>query len=269
MKEEMHEISKKKAERMPAEMEKEDFLLHQIDEFREKAKQLQKLMRLKESKAKELQSLVNERQDKAEELEQLLNERQEEADQLVKDFNQRLKELSVKVTNQMTEMETSISYQVTQAKNASEAQLEANRKLNEEQLEANRKLNEEQLETNRRLNEEQLEKSKQFLEEQVMANKKLNESQIAEVKELLDTTATRLDSVKTDLSEKVHKENVKYYRNIQDLFKEFDSRMEKMNDMEKGLGSVRGYVKCLTWFSILNFVVLIGFLLYSLGIFSF
>ena len=254
----MHEITGREVERVDETVDKEDFLLSQIDEFREKAKQLQRLLLSKESKVQELQSLVNERQDKAEELEQILSARQEEADQIMKDFNQKVDELSAKVTHKMTEIEASISHQVTQAKNASVAQLEANRKLNEEQMEANKKLS-----------EEQLSKNKQFLEEQAIANKKLSEGQIAEVKVLLDAATTQLESIKTDLSEKVHSENVKCYRNIQDLFTEFDSKIEKMDEMEKGVGAIRGYVKCLTWFSILNFVVLIGFILYSLGIFNF
>ena len=245
-------------ERTKETVDKEDFLLSQIDEFREKAKQLQTLLLSKESKVQELQSLVNERQDKAEELEQILSARQEEADQIMKDFNQKVDELSAKVTHKMTEIEASISHQVTQAKNASVAQLEANRKLNEEQIEASKKLN-----------EEQLAKNKQFLEEQAIANKKLSEGQIAEVKVLLDTATTQLESIKTELSEKVHSENVKCYRNIQDLFTEFDSKIEKMDEMEKGVGAIRGYVKCLTWFSIINFVVLVGFILYSLGVFNF
>ncbi len=43
-------------------MEKEDFLLSQIDEFREKAKQLQDLLAAKENTVQELQSIVNERE---------------------------------------------------------------------------------------------------------------------------------------------------------------------------------------------------------------
>lgn len=257
----IHEISELVAERNEStvqELEKEDLLLNQIDEFREKARQLQDLLSSKESKAKELQTLVNERQDKAQELEQLLNARKEEANQIMRIFNLKVDELTAQVTGKMTEMEVSISNQVSQAKNASVAQLEANRKLNEEQIEASKKLN-----------EEQLAKNKQFLEEQAIANKKLSEGQIAEVKVLLDTATTQLDSIKTDLSEKVHSENVKCYRNIQDLFNEFDSKIEKMDEMEKGVDAIRGYVKCLTWFSIINFVVLVGFILYSLGVFNF
>lgn len=246
------------SERTPAKVEKEDFLLSQIDEFREKARQLQELLFSKESKVQELQSLVNEREDKAQELEQILTERQEQADLIMKDFNKKVDELSEKVTNKMADIEVSISNQVSEVKNASMAQLEANRRLNEDQIAANKKLSEDQLATN-----------KQFLEEQAIANKKLSEGQIAEVKQLLDNAAAQLESIKTDLSEKVHSENVKCYRNIQDLFNEFDSKIEKMDGMEKTIGSIRGYMKCLTWFSIVNFVVLIAFVLYSLGVFNF
>lgn len=257
-KKESSDIDKREMERTRTRVEREDFLLSQIDEFREKAKQLQELLASKESKAQELQSLVSEREDKAQQLAQILTERQEEADLIMKDFNKKVDELSDKVTNKMTDIEASISSQVAEVKNASMAQLEENRKLSEEQIAANKKLSEEQLATN-----------KQFLEEQAIANKKLSEGQIAEVKQLLDNATTQLESIKTDLSEKVHSENVKCYRNIQDLFNEFDSKIEKMDDMEKSVGAIRGYVKCLTWFSIINFVLLIAFILYSLGLFNF
>ncbi len=41
-------------------------------------------------------------------------------------------------------------------------------------------------------------------EEQAIANKKLSEGQIAEVKALLENATAQLESIKTDLSEKVH-----------------------------------------------------------------
>lgn len=245
-------------ERMQRDVENEDLLLSQIDEFREKAKQLQVLLAAKESKAQELQSIVSEREDKALELEQILTERQEEADQLLGDFSRKVDELAEKVTIKMTEIEQNISGQVEEVKRANEEQLETNRRINEEQISTNRKLSEEQISTN-----------KQFLEEQAIANKKLSEGQIAEVKLLLENATSQLESIKTDLSEKVHSENVKCYRNIQDLFNEFDSKIAKMDEMEKGVGSVKGYAKCLTWFSVLNFVLLIAIILYSLGVFQF
>ena len=64
--------------------------------------------------------------------------------------------------------------------------------------------------------------------------------QVAEVKALLENATSQLESIKTDLSEKVHSENVKCYRNIQDLFNEFDSKIEKMDEMEKSVGRCKG-----------------------------
>ena len=228
-------------ERIHSKVEKEDFLLSQIDEFREKAKQLQNLLTSKESKVQELQNLVNEREDKAQELEQILSERQEEADEIVSDFSKKVDELAERVTAKMNEIEISVSKQVADVKRVTEEQLEANRKLNENQ----------------------------FIEEQTAANKKVSDEQVAEVKALLENATSQLDSIKTDLSEKVHSENVKCYRNIQDLFNEFDSKIEKMDEMEKSVGAVKGYVKVLSWFSIINFVMLVAFILYSLGVFNF
>ena len=43
----------------------DDFLLKQIDEFRDKAQQLQDLINTKETKVRELQLLVDERESKA------------------------------------------------------------------------------------------------------------------------------------------------------------------------------------------------------------
>ena len=145
-------------ERIHSKVEKEDFLLSQIDEFREKAKQLQNLLTSKESKVQELQNLVNEREDKAQELEQILSERQEEADEIVSDFSKKVDELAERVTAKMNEIEISVSKQVADVKRVTEEQLEANRKLNENQIAASKKLGEDQIEA-----------GKQFIEEQTAA----------------------------------------------------------------------------------------------------
>lgn len=110
-------------------------------------------------------------------------------------------------------------------------------------LEANRKLNENQIAASKKLGEDQIEAGRQFIEEQTAANKKVSDEQVAEVKALLENATSQLDSIKTDLSEKVHSENVKCYRNIQDLFNEFDSKIEKMDEMEKSVGAVKGMSK--------------------------
>ena len=60
---------------------------------------------------------------------------------------------------------------------------------------------------------------------------------------------------------------MKCYRNVNDLFMEFDEKSEKLNKIVEKTEAMSGNVKCLTWFSILNFVVLIAFVLFSLGVF--
>ena len=80
---------------------KEDFLLSQIDEFRERAKQLQSLLDAKETQAQELQSLVDERQEKADALDQILQERQEKADSLTSEVEKQIDNIIAKVAAKM------------------------------------------------------------------------------------------------------------------------------------------------------------------------
>lgn len=55
-------------EKILSRMQQDDFLLKQIDEFREKAKQLQSILVTKENKADELQEVVEEREEQARKL---------------------------------------------------------------------------------------------------------------------------------------------------------------------------------------------------------
>ena len=80
-------------ERRQRAMKKEDYLLKQIDEFREKAKQLQTLLDSREVKVQELQLLVDEKQDQADELEAVIMHRQSEADLLLKGVGQQMDDL--------------------------------------------------------------------------------------------------------------------------------------------------------------------------------
>ena len=59
-------------ERRQRALKKEDYLLRQIDEFREKAKRLQALLDSREVKVQKLQLLVDEKQDQANELEEFI-----------------------------------------------------------------------------------------------------------------------------------------------------------------------------------------------------
>ena len=200
---------KQKEKRVSTQMEKEDFLLSQIDEFREKAKQLQALVSSKESKVRELQSLVDEREGRAAKLQNILNERKQEADKTVQE------QIDGMISNVETKI-TELGGELT--KSASES------------------------------------------EEAVAAKTEEMKEALLEMKELLQKT-------RTELSDKIHEENVTCYRNIQTLFDDFGEKVDKMENLDSGVKSIKSYVKCLSWFSIVNFIVLIGFILYQLGVF--
>lgn len=203
---------KQKEKRVPTQMEKEDFLLSQIDEFREKAKQLQALISSKESKVRELQSLVDEREGRAAKLQNILNERKQEADKLNQTVQEQIDGLISDVETKITELGGELT------KSASES------------------------------------------EEAVAAKTEEMKEALLEMKELLQKT-------KTELSDKIHEENVTCYRNIQTLFDDFGEKVDKVENLDSGVKSIKSYVKCLSWFSIVNFIVLIGFILYQLGVF--
>ena len=99
---------------------KEDFLLSQIDEFRERAKQLQSLLDTKETQAQELQTLVDERQEKADALDQILQERQEKADDLTHEVEKQIDSIIAKVAAKMDEIEATMKDDVAEGKRFNE-----------------------------------------------------------------------------------------------------------------------------------------------------
>lgn len=99
---------------------KEDFLLNQIDEFRERAKQLQSLLDTKENEAQELQTLVDERQEKAEALGEILKERQSKADGFTTEVEKQIDAMIAKVADKMDEIESAMKEDVADGKKFNE-----------------------------------------------------------------------------------------------------------------------------------------------------
>lgn len=111
-----------KRERTPNNVAREDYLLTQIDEFRERAQKLQDLLLSKESKVEELQNIVDEKEGKAKELQDILEERQRKADGITEEMNKQIDDLIEKVTAKMSEIEAAMSEDLADG-----------RKINEEQ----------------------------------------------------------------------------------------------------------------------------------------
>ena len=56
----------------------------------------------------------------------------------------------------------------------------------------------------------------------------------------LQEISQQLDSMKLELAEKIHTEDVKCYRNMQDLIKELTVKLEENDTLEKSLNTVKG-----------------------------
>ena len=209
---------------------KEDFLLNQIDEFRAKAQQLQNLMLTKESKVQELQDIVDEREIKAKELEYILDERQRKADSITEEVTKQIDNLIDKVSEKMEAIGASLGKDLKDGQSLTERQLE------------------EIKDTLGTLNGQQLEDIKS-------AVGSLNAQQAEDLKEALSELNTQLEVVKSDLSDKVHSENVQCYRNLADLLKSVEAKLDKANEIEKKVTSVH---KCTVAIIVLSVITMIG-----------
>lgn len=212
---------------------KEDFLLNQIDEFRAKAQQLQSLMLTKESKVQELQDIVDEREIKAKELEYILDERQRKADSITEEVTKQIDNLIDKVSEKMEAIGASLGKDLKEGQNLTERQLS------------------ELKDTLGTLNGQQLEEIKSTLGS-------LNAQQAEELKNALSELNTQLEVVKSDLSDKVHSENVQCYRNLADLLKSVEAKLDKANEIEKKVTSVHKCTVAIIVLSVINMIGLAG-----------
>ena len=107
------------------------------------------------------------------------------------------------------------------------------------------------------------------IKQQIRNNEGAAAEQSQEVKNTLEEMSKGLDGIKADLGDKVHDENVKVYRNIQDLMKEMDrtqEQNEKDDVIDKKLLYLHHQTIVLTVFSIVNLGVGAVVILMLLGI---
>lgn len=78
----------------------------------------------------------------------------------------------------------------------------------------------------------------------------------------------KLDVCKGELSDKVHSENVKSYRNVQALVEELTEKLEAKEQGGERKKSARGLLRAVLIVGILNLLAMAGWILYELGIIS-
>jgi chromosome segregation ATPase len=243
----------------------DDFLLSQIDEFRVKAQQLQQLLRVKEDKAKELQQLVNERTDKAEELQQIVNERQEKADGITAEVARQINGMVEKVDARLEDVDEHLD---TMSRTMSD---QVGGKLESVHRTLNAKLDEQAAQSAVRLAsvDESLARLHQETE---AADRRAQETgktidamsgQLQEVRE----AAERLDTIKAELSDKIHTESVQSYRNTQELIRAVDERLNKIDMIEKGVHSVKNMSAAIVVLTVIDLLGVAAAVVLSLGLF--
>lgn len=234
-----------KRERIKTNVEKDDFLLSQIDEFREKAKQLQSLLATKETKVQQLQEIVEEREGKAKELSNMLDEKKDAADRVVSGVRIQIDGMVGQVDYKMKELIGQMDVKMKELNEAFAERLAENALNSSEQHEEVKKLIDSQNEEIRGIIKEQ--------------NEKASES--------LTGIQEPFDKLKGELNDKIHTENVKCYRNIQTLFEESDKKMELVKSEMSELLAVKGYLKVVSAVSVVNLVGVLALLLHAFGLF--
>lgn len=210
-------------------MDKEDVLIQQIDEFREKAKQLQELMQNRESKAKELQDVVEERAARANSLDRMVHARQGEADKIMKQVTQRIDAMSMGVRTQMSGLSDTVSKEVGGLSQNLTQNLTQNitHEINQS-TEKTRQVVEAATQNMIDQNTRSLEGLKEQLEQ-------LDHS--GQIGELSTEMNSQMTTLKADIVEKIHAEDVKCYRNIQ------VSLDEQSKVLSEGDEKIRGQIQ--------------------------
>lgn len=239
-------------------MEKEDFLLQQIDEFREKAKQLQQLMQSRETRAKELQGVVDEREAQASELDSLINVRRDEADKIMDNVTERIDAMSAGVRNEMSGLSNTVSREVSGLSQNLAHELNQSTEKTRQVVEA---ATQNMIDQNTR----SLEGLKEQLDQL---------SHLEQIGELSSEMNSQISTLKTDIADKIHAEDVKCYRNIQasmdeqsKLLSEGDEKIrqhiqEQVDSLSVQMGRQSRLVKANLLFTILNFLGVVGILVF-------
>ena len=246
-------------ERIRRDVMKEDFLLKQIDEFKEKAQQLQKILDSKESRVQELQGIVEEQEQKSRSLDEILQEKQHEAESLTRGVEVYANKMAASLQEQLDRLQDQLS----------------NRQLgNDEQ-------------------QEQIVDSLSGISgtvgdlmsaihgvpasvegisssvEGVSASVKNVSESMQGISSSMNSVSERLDTMKSELSEKVHTENVKSYRNMQSLIEELDKKLENVELGENSMKTMKSLLRAAIILGAVNLAGLIGVLLCEFGVFYF
>lgn len=226
-----------------------DYLLRQIDEFREKASELQALLQTRENKAQELQSLVEKKQREADDLSAGVTRSVERIMDRVNDrMDRKFDEMNGHIDRKLEEMSGGMNEKLEGIAKSADHTEELKTMIGEIKLP---------------------EVDTEKLTEEIKAPLDDFQKSIDGVKAPLDKAAKEIDGMRTEVLEKIHTEGVQVFKNTRDLIDEQGQKLEVVSDLKTEVKSLKTTLKIALWFGIINFAVLIVYVLYDLGVFNF
>lgn len=185
-------------------------------------------------RAQQLQQLLDCKQEKAKELQQIVSEREDKAEKLEKI----VKERQVRADGFTEAVEKKMDSMVSKV-------------------------------------DAKLDEVKTTINEELKNGQEKEETRAAELKETLDLVSEKvdgmsavteqLDTVKADLSEKIHTESVQSYRNISELLKKVEGRLGKLDALETEVNKLRKVTRAIIIFTIINLAGVIVSILANFG----
>ena len=233
-----------------------ELLLKQVDAFREKALEIQQLIGDKEKRVRELDQQVKSRETQNTELQQSLEKKRSEANDIMRGVNVQIDRMAQRITANNEE----ISSELKNRLNEISTQISSGMQVDLTEVTDGMRSDMNELSTEMRNNIAEI---KETVQTTLV-------DQTADMKNTIDGMSATLndgfEGVKNDLGEKVHSENVKVYRNIQDLLKEMDTTEDQREMLETQIGKLKSQNFILTVLSAINFGMLVIVILFQMGI---
>jgi chromosome segregation ATPase len=210
-------ISLVKNENKVVEVDQDDYLIRQIDLFKNKAAELQDKLNDREAKYQELEATVDVKEQEARELQAVVDARAQEADNVLRTTEAQMRNLTYAVEAKINDLAS-------------------------------------------------------IIQDKVDNNEQITADQTAKLEWEFKQLESRLDKIKADLSDKTHQENLSSYRNVSASLKEVEENLTKNlaettlkeESVKKiSMPAIGAFV-----FSALNFVCLIAYILYDMGVFK-
>lgn len=209
-------------------------LMRQIDDFKKRAEEIQRLIGQRQSQADDLDRLVQAKEVKNQQLDTTIEKKREEADGVMRGVNQQVDRIMANLNAQNDSLRNAITGDMAQKIDSISGSIDSS-----------------------------MDKMQETMQTEILDK---FEAQNEEMKTTIGGLSEGFDSIKTDIGERVHTENVKVYRNLQDLIKEMDTSEEDRLFLEAQVGKLKNQNIFLTFLCAVNLGVSIILILLQMGI---